>query len=106
MVSRSTLFSRYDPFNKVESLFTQKNGTNGKILSIRPVWIIGDLAILHEWMSAPLKKSNWQLNQKKMSVMQHYKQVLLSADAQSLMVEQNDKPLVQIELLPARQTGF
>ncbi len=103
---QSTLFSRYDPFSRGETLFYQQNGSLEMMLTIRPVWIIGDLPILYEWLSAPLKKTNWELNQKKMAVMQHYKQVLLSADSQSLMIEQNHKPLLQIDLVSARHMGF
>jgi hypothetical protein len=101
------LFARYDPLIKTIPLFREAfdEGTGG-ILAVRPVWIIGDLFVINEWLSSDLKKTNWHLNQRRMAVMQHYKKILLSGKAQSFMVEQNTIPVIQIDLLPGMLTDY
>ena len=101
MESKKDLFARYDPLEKTNDLFSRYAPDGEMLLSIRPVCIISDLIVLHEWLDAELCKTNWHLNRRRMTVMQHYKQLLLSFNAQSLMLEQGnhqtrdaDRPVV------------
>jgi hypothetical protein len=101
------LFARYDPFIKSAPLHRQTyDEGSGGILTVRPVWIIGDLIVLTDWFESDLRKSNWQLNQRRMSILQHYKKILLSDDTQSFMVEQNGVAVMQFDLLPGQQTDY
>jgi hypothetical protein len=107
MNSAKKLFDRYDPLEKAEDLFIQPHpDADDRIISIRPVWIIGDLIPIYEWINGDLGKTNWNLNQNNMGVMQHYEQILLSEYAQSFMIEQNNKPALQIDLLPLQMANF
>lgn len=107
MSSKPKLFARYDPLAKADLLYSQTfEETAEATFTIRPVWIIGDLPIIYDWLSSDLCKTNWQLNQSHMAVMQHYKHMLLSENLQSLMIEQRHKPVLQIDLLPLRLTDY
>ena len=101
------LFARYDPFVKTSPLFSlsYNNGSEG-ILAVRPVWIIGDLFVINEWLGSELRKTNWHLNQGRMVVTQHYKYILLSGIAQSYMLEQDTVPVIQFDLLPVQLTNY
>jgi hypothetical protein len=101
------LFARYDPLVKTAPLYRERfDKDSGGNLTVRPVWIIGDLIVINEWLAADLKKTNWQLNQRRMGVMQHYKQILLSGNAQSFMLDQDNLPVMQIDLLPGILTNY
>jgi hypothetical protein len=76
------------------------------MMSIRPVWIIGDLAIIYDWLNAASRKSNWDFNHNRVSVMQHFKRILISDEMQSFMLEQNSLPAMQIDLLPITLLDF
>ena len=69
------------------------------ILSIRPVWIISDLELLHDWFDSPQKISNWTFDQRRYTLFQHYKDLLMSLKAQSFIIDQNNKPIIQIDIL-------
>ena len=100
MASESDLFHAYNPLFKNDPVFLRRyESTKQYSLSIRPVWIIGDLELLHDWIY-----SNWELDQNRYSLFQHYKNLLLSDRAQSFMVDQNGKPLIQFDVLSMQKS--
>ena len=100
---KSFLFERYDPLEKAGApLFEMVEEVSGRTMTLRPVWIIGDLMMIYEWLNAALCKTNWKINLKKISLMQHYSQMLRSDRMQSFIVEQNHIPVMQVDLLPVR----
>src|ERR1700681_195958 len=101
MASRIPFFNSYNPLIKSEPIFIREEEASQKALSVRPVWIIGDLKILHEWMNATLRKSNWIIDPKRNSLFRHYKQILMADNAQSLIFEQDHIPCIQFDILPA-----
>jgi RimJ/RimL family protein N-acetyltransferase len=107
MESKKNLFAKYDPYEKEADLFCQtaKDGS-GRLLSIRPFYVVSDLIIIDEWLNAELCKTNWHLNRRQMAAMQHYKQMVESVTTQSLMLEQNHQPVMQIDLLPPRLARY
>jgi hypothetical protein len=103
----NNLFARFDPYKKYSPLFTESEVEECvNALNLRPVWIIGDLITINDWLNAELKKSNWQLNKSRITVLQHYKQILLSDYAQSFMIEQNGSQIMQVDLLPVRLVDY
>jgi Acetyltransferase (GNAT) domain len=94
------LFHPYNPLIKSAPVFKKLDETNQRHLILRPLWIIGDLETLHAWMDSPNKKTNWNFNRKKNSVYRHYKEILLSGNAQSLIIEQDKQPVFQFDIFP------
>jgi hypothetical protein len=109
MQPKPSIFSPYDPLIKIDPLYIKIiDQTERMVLCLRPVWIIGDLETLHEWLNPAVKKANWELDLNRKTVYQHYKELLVSSHSQSFMVEQNDKPIIQFDLfsLPKSNRGF
>jgi hypothetical protein len=101
------LFVPFDPYSKSAVLFIRLfEDDSSTAITIRPVWIIGDLILINEWLASPLNKSNWLPNRTGMGVLQHYKNFLLSRQTQSLMLEQNQVAIAQIDLLPCILAGY
>lgn len=99
MQPKPSIFSPYDPLIKADPLYIKIiDHTERMVLCLRPVWIIGDLEMLHEWLNPAVKKTNWELDLDRKTVYQHYKELLVSDYSQSFMVEQNDKPVIQFDL--------
>jgi hypothetical protein len=106
MSEQLSFFYAYNPLEKSSYVFLKEDAESGHTMTIRPVWIIGDLEILHEWMDSSLRKSNWTLNPKNSSLFRYYKRTLLSENAQSFMVEQNRVPCFQFDILPAGEASW
>jgi hypothetical protein len=103
----ASLFAPYDPLEKTTSPLGEfVYDTLGVTLTIRPVCMIGDLSIIYEWLDAALCKSNWHFNRARVTVMQHYNKMLRSGNMQSLMVEQNGLPVMQVDLLPMQLAEY
>lgn len=68
-------------------------------LVLRPVWLIGDLQILYEWLRSPVKKSNWSIPPQG-SLFQHYHYALSAHTQQSLLVADGGIPIIQFDLGP------
>jgi hypothetical protein len=100
MAMQNSFFYSSDPLKKAELLFWKENETGSLLLGIRPVSIVGDLEILHDWMNATNRKSNWKLNVKESSLFRHYKKILMSENAQSVMIEQNSTACIQFDIIP------
>lgn len=100
MATSFNLFRSYNPLVKCGTLFVREDEVTQRSFGIRPVWIIGDLEILNDWMLSPLKKSNWEIDPKNSSVFRYYKAILLSSNAQSFVIEQDKKPVIQFDILP------
>lgn len=100
MATESDLFHAYDPLIKYDQVFVCRDKDDTQYnLSIRPVWIISDLELLHDWFDSPQKISNWALDQGRYTLFQHYKDLLMSPKAQSFIIDQNNKPIIQIDIL-------
>jgi hypothetical protein len=106
MANQDDLFRSYNPLVKSGALFVKIDYISQSPISIRPVWIIGDLEVFHDWILSPLRKSNWEINPKKSSVFRHYKSTLLSSHAQSLTVVRNQKLDIQFDILPIPSLGW
>ena len=91
---------------KSAPMFVKHGVHSGKQWTIRAVWIIGDLETLHEWRAAPSKKTNWNINTETASLLRYYKNILISDNAQSVIVEQSKLPVVQFDILTFPQTGW
>src|SRR5450631_2149059 len=100
MANQSPLFNPYDPLVRTEPIFVKESDHIQEQFKVRPVWIIGDLKILHDWMHAPLRKSNWFVDTEKKSLFRHYKLISLTSGSQSLIIELNQKPIIQFDILP------
>jgi hypothetical protein len=99
-MARSSIFDSYDPLIKTEPVFVIENMNIQERLLVRPVWIIGDLKTLHNWMNSPLRKSNWFIDTGKKSLFRHYKETSLAGDSQSFMIEHNQIPIIQFDIMP------
>lgn len=100
MATESVLFHAYDPLIRYDPVYVCRDKLDTQyILSIRPVWIISDLELLHDWFDSPQKISNWTFDQRRYTLFQHYKDLLMSLKAQSFIIDQNNKPIIQIDIL-------
>lgn len=101
MHPESSIFRPYNPLIESDPLFIQVAGNSDPVeLRLRPVCLISDLEIIHQWLNMPYKKASWELDPNRETAYQHYKSILLSDNAQSLIIEQNRKQIIQFDLFP------
>ncbi len=106
LMSDSPFFFKSNPLVKAEYLFTQTNVYDGELIGIRPVYIIGDLEILHDWLKAESKITNRIFNTATNSLYRYYKYILESTNAQSFTIEKNHNPFMQADILPLRKNDW
>jgi hypothetical protein len=105
MPPESDLFQAYDPLLKNDPVYACYHESDKPYsLSIRPIWILGDLELLHDWFNSPQKRSNWELDRTRHSLFQHYKNRALSDHEQSFMIDQNERSIIQFDIFSVRKS--
>ena len=104
--SGSSLFEPIDPFRKHDILRTELFYSEGYTLSIRPLWLTGDLKIMYRWANDLQGRHNGTMEPGSSGRITYYKDLLESGTAQSFMIERDNKPVCQFDLLPAQEDDF